>query len=205
MEAALITCPWCKTSYIAFQPNCSNCGGPLPAEQDRSTDELAWPPPAPRPFADSYAWRLAFSHAGTIAGIVLLMIGGTFIFLSVFLLLAVVTAIVGIPFFLLGMVSFIVGAILLRNGYNQALGTVNVLRFGEAVRGRVSDVQRNLMVEVNNRNPWVIRYQFQLNGASYTGQVTTLQDPEEHLQPGAAVCVLYLPAAPQENTIYPHP
>ncbi len=201
----MITCPWCTTSYAAFQPSCSNCGGPLPAAQDRLTDDLAWPPSAPRPFADSYAWRLAFSHAGTIAGGALFTLGGIFTMVGVFLTLGIVTAIVGVPFFFVGMVLFIVGAILLRNGYYRALGTVNVLRFGEAVRGQVSDVQQNLMVQVNNRNPWVIHYQFQLNGVSYTGQVTTLQNLEARLQPGAAVCVLYLPGTPQQNTLYPHP
>ncbi len=29
----MITCPWCNTSYLNFQSNCSNCGGPLPLPQ----------------------------------------------------------------------------------------------------------------------------------------------------------------------------
>ncbi len=201
----VITCPWCATSYAAFQPNCSNCGGPLPAEQPHAEAELDWPPPAPRPFLDSYAWRLAMAQGGTIAGGVLAILGGVFSFVGVLLTMGLITAIVGMPMFLIGAVLFIVGAILLRNGYNQALNTVNVLRFGEAVRGQVCDVQQNLMVRVNNRNPWVIDYQFRLNGVEYTGQVTTLQTLDAHWRVGADVCVLYLPADPRQNTLYPHP
>ena len=32
----MITCPWCGTHYLAFQSNCSNCGGALPVGVEKS-------------------------------------------------------------------------------------------------------------------------------------------------------------------------
>ena len=65
----MITCPWCGTNYLTFQPNCNNCGGPLPLVDEKpnapgSSENVQPPPRAPRPVSDRYVWRLMTSGAG---------------------------------------------------------------------------------------------------------------------------------------------
>jgi hypothetical protein len=65
----MIICPYCGTNYQAFQPNCKNCGAPLPGPAGQAAPKAAAsydagplePPPAPRPVSDSYALRLMAS------------------------------------------------------------------------------------------------------------------------------------------------
>ena len=85
------------------------------------------------------------------------------------------------------------------------LQVVNVLRDGQATQGQIVEAQENYSVTVNGRHPWVIRYEFQANGQSHIGQVTTFNQLEQRLQAGRTAYVLYLPDAPKWNSIYPHP
>jgi hypothetical protein len=84
----MIICPWCGTTYSAFQSNCQRCGGPLtaanqvtvPAHVPRAEAELDQsppqsPPPAPRPISDSYAWRLVFGEGWVVAALIFAFIG----------------------------------------------------------------------------------------------------------------------------------
>ena len=206
----MITCPWCGTNYVTFQPNCQNCGGPLPgpgAAMDPSVaaDELVTPPLPPRPISSRYAWRLLFSDGAAIAALVFTVLGLVFALVGAGLTLGVITAFVGLPFLLLGIIFFGFGGAVLIWRYQAAQKVVTVLREGEAARGQILDVQQNYSVRVNGRNPWVIRYAFPAKGQQYQGKVTTLNQPGQQLQPGKAVCILYLSGAPQWNSIYPHP
>ena len=82
---------------------------------------------------------------------------------------------------------------------------VNVLREGVATHGQIVEVQQNFSVSINGQHPWIIRYQFQVNGQTQEGSVTTLNPPGQQLQAGETVNILYLPASPKWNSIYPHP
>ena len=82
---------------------------------------------------------------------------------------------------------------------------VNVLRWGQAVRGQVTSVREDQMVSVNNRHPWVIEYSFPAHGQEVKGSLATLNNPAETLQPGQPAYVLYMPDAPQYSALYPHP
>lgn len=206
----MITCPWCGTNYIAFQTNCTNCGGPLPAPNpenpSRAMDEATLaPPPAPRPISPKYAWRLLYSDGAAIAALVFVLLGLIFGLVGAGLTLGILTAFVGIPFLLLGILFLGAGAGLLAWRYQAVQRVVSVLRDGEATRGEIVDVQPNYSVRINGRNPWIIRYRFQANGVSQEGKVSTLNEPGQQLQQGRAVCVLYLPGTPQYSSIYPHP
>jgi hypothetical protein len=117
----------------------------------------------------------------------------------------VITAFVGIPFLLLGIGFLIAGGWVAEWRFQVAQKIVNVLRVGEAVRGRITEVQQDYSVMVNDRNPWVIRYQFQANGQNVEGKVTTFNPLGQQFQEGEAVSVLYLPADPKWSSIYPHP
>ncbi|MCG2784348.1 MAG: DUF3592 domain-containing protein [Anaerolineae bacterium] len=204
----MITCPWCGTNYVEFQSNCGKCGGPLPIPPQPGVareEPLLAPPPAPRPIADSFAWKLVFSDGWFIVGMVFAILGGTFSCVGLSLLLAVVTILVGIPFALLGFAFLVGGGAVIFWRYQKARTTVRVLQVGQAVRGEIVSVEQNYNVRVNQRHPWQIVYRFQANGQGYQGQVSTLNALDNAIQAGNAVYVLYLPDAPENNAIYPHP
>jgi len=205
----MITCPWCGTNYANFQPNCKNCGGPLPiptqAAANPAEAALTPPPPAPRPIADRYAWKLVFSDGWFIVGMVFGILGIVFGCVGAGLTISMVAAFVGLPFILIGVPFLGLGGAALFWCYQQASKTVQVLQIGEAARGEILSAEQNYNVEVNNRHPWKITYRFQALGRAYSGHVTTLNTPGPQLQPERAVYVLYLPDAPETNAIYPHP
>jgi len=205
----MITCPWCGTTHLTFQSNCSNCGGPLPAPDGASTpeagDDLLTPPLAPRPIPNQYAWRLVFQTGGGIVGLVFGLLGFVFSVVGAGLTLAIITAFLGIPFLILGLAFLVIGAGLFLSRYQNALKVVHVLQEGQARRGQITAVEQNDHVRINGRYPWVIHYQFQLDGQLQAGQVSTLNPPGDKYQAGKAVWVLYLPEAPRWNSIYPHP
>ncbi|MGB8646423.1 MAG: DUF3592 domain-containing protein [Anaerolineae bacterium] len=205
----MLTCPWCGTNYATFQSNCKNCGGPLPLPAEKVPSEsdeiLPSPPLAPRPISDSYAWRLLSADGAAITGFVFLLLGLVFTLVGTGLTLGRVTAFVGIPFAIIGPLFLIVGLALGFWRYGQARQVIQVLREGQATEGQIIGVQENYSVRVNNRHPWLIRYQFQMSGRTFEGRVTTLNTPGAGLQAGKKAFVLYLPNAPEHNVLYPHP
>jgi len=212
-SSPMVTCPWCGTHYSAFQPNCRNCGGPLPAPlEPRPVDEptagppaLPEPPPPPRPISDSYALRLlAADGVGIVAG-VFLFIGSVFASLGLILVAGIVTAPVGLPFALIGVVFGGGGGFFLRQRFLEKRRIVEVLRHGVAVPGEITDTRLNASVTVNGRHPWDIDYVFRVDGQQQQGSVSTLSPPGPHLQPGSAVYVLAMPRHPEDNALYPHP
>ena len=155
--------------------------------------------------ADSYAWKLVWSDGWGVLGFIFSLLGAIFTVVGLVLTLVIITAFVGIPFVGLGLIFLIPGGILLSARYQRALRTVGVLRVGDAATGQITHVEQNLAVRVNNQHPWKIAYQFKVHDLPYDGQVTTLNTPGPALQPGQAARVLYLPQAPQYNSLYPHP
>lgn len=205
----MITCPWCGTSYLSFQSNCTNCGGslPLPAEKpvEAPEERITVPPPAPRDVPGNYAWRLLFTDGWGITGFVFALLGVIFTPLGIALTAPIITAFVGIPFAGLGILFLGGGAALLVWRYREAKNTVEVLRTGKAVQGVIEQVHQNFHVQVNGRYPWTISYSFKANGSDYRGKVTTLSQPDLGQRPGKGVYVLYRAEEPEHNTIYPHP
>ncbi len=206
----MITCPYCGTSHPTFQPNCSNCGAPLPAADAHTSSSAAdeilpTPPLAPRPISDGYVWRLLTRDGGAIAAFVAAIVGFVFSLVGTGLTLAVITAFIGIPFLILGIIFLFAAAALILWRYRSAQKLVTVLRDGQATRGQVVSLGQNYNVRINGRNPWVIQYQFQIGEQEQAGQVSILNQPGEQYQAGKTVWVLYLPEAPRWNSIYPHP
>jgi len=206
----MVICPWCGTAHVSFQSNCDKCGGALQAVDETtsspdSSENLLAPPPAPRPISERYIWRLLATDGWSIAALVFGILGIVFGFMGAGLTLLIITAFIGIPFLLLGIVFLGAGGGVFVWRYQESRKVVDVLREGEATRGQIIEAQENYSVTVNGRHPWVIRYQFQANGQDYKGSVTTLNQPGQQLQAGKAVYVLYLSIAPQWNSIYPHP
>jgi hypothetical protein len=214
-----VTCPWCGTHYARFQTNCKNCGGPLPlpplppeprgpvSALDFAQAEfpLQEPPPPPRPISSAYTWKLLLTDGWAIAAFVFLLIGGIFACVGVPLSVIVVTAAVGLPFALSGLAFFGAGAAITYWRYDVQHKIVQVLRAGTAIEGRITGTDMNTSVQVNGRHPWTIHYGFSVDGRDYQGRVSTLTDPGPQHQPGQRAYVLYMPAAPEQNALYPHP
>lgn len=204
----MYTCPYCGTSYATFTSNCKNCGGPLPASPAhlRPADaELAPPPAAPRPISDKYVWKLLLTDGGAVASFVLILLGFIFSTVGIGLTLGVITAFIGLPFLGLGVFLLAGGGLLLYWRYGIKQKVVYVLKHGAATVGQITGVQQNYSVRINHRHPWLIDYQFDCNGQTYPGRVSTLNNPSMALQPGKRSYVLYLPAEPAQNALYPHP
>jgi hypothetical protein len=206
----MIICPWCGTNYLTFQSNCDKCGGPLQLVEEKivspDVDEiLQYPPLPPRPISDRYVWRLFLGDGWWITILILGMLGFVFFQVGAGLIIGVITAFVGIPFLLLGIGFLIAVGWVAVWRYQIAQKVVNVLRVGEAARGQITEVLQDYSVSINERNPWVIRYQFRANGQNFEGKITTFNPLGQHLQTGKAVSVLYLPADPKWSSIYPHP
>ena len=205
----MITCPWCGTNYVTFQPNCKNCGGSLslPAEQsaDPSATGISIPPPAPRNVPRNYAWRILLTDGWGIVGLVFLLLGAVFGIVGLGLIMGIVTALVGLPFAALGVVFVVGGGGILIWRYERAQQTVKVLEEGDAVLGKIAEVYQNWNVQINGRHPWTVVYRYAVSGQEYGGKVTTLSRPDLGQQPGKGVYVLYSGAKPAQSTIYPHP
>jgi hypothetical protein len=200
----MITCPWCGTSYTAFRSNCVNCGGPLPPPREEASTpspipDISEPPPAPRDFKNSFAWRKLLSDGWAVAAGVFLLLGVIFTLIGIPLILVVV----GIAFVPLGLVFLGAGVPILIWRYNLAQQTLNVLRLGEPVLGSIVDIHENVAVEVNGRHPWIITYGFEVDGEEYEGKTTTLRPVGFTHQVAQPMYVLYLPDDPTQNTIYP--
>ncbi len=184
----------------------------IPTETTRSVSEanlleqdVLMPPPAPRAIASSYAWQLLFSDGWAMAALIFGLVGAIFTFVGLILTLGIITAFVGIPFAGLGLLLLVGGGGVVVWRYQAAQQTVEVLRGGTAVEGQIVQVEENVQVRVNRRHPWVIRYTFRVGGRAYAGQVSTLNMPGTRLQVGHRACILYLPNAPEQNVLYPHP
>ena len=153
---------------------------------------ISIPPPAPRDVPRNYNWRILLTDGWAIVG-------------GVFSLIGFIFGLVGLPFAALGLLFLTGGMAALVRRYGLAQKTVEVLREGEPALGEILEVYQNFYVQVNGRHPWTIIYHFEVSGQEYEGKVTTLSRPDLRQQPGTQAYVLYAPADPTQNTIYPHP
>lgn len=213
MEAVVI-CPWCGTNYVAFQSNCSNCGGTIPAPRKASAPaaaesgaarrKLELPSAPPRQVAPNYAWKLMMQDGWVISGGIFALLGGIFTATGGGLILGIITAFVGLPFLGIGLLFLGGGLAVCYWRYQIATRSVEVLKSGLARQGEVLSLEPNYSVRINGRTPWTIHYAFSLDGKQYTGTASTLNNPQWAYAPGPAV-VLYLPEKPEINQLYPHP
>lgn len=218
----MITCPWCNTSYLSFQSNCTNCGGPLPLPQAPKPEapgvgaaapdlvELPEPPPAPRQFADSYIWKLLFVKPQnlifSILAIVFVTTGGPLLLTGVGMAclggILIVPLIIGVVFVIISLPMTVGGAWLGKRAYDDAKQTLHLLRHGEKALGEIVSVEPNHNVTVNGRHPYNIGYRFQVNGVPYEGVHSSLNTQAPRLRVGQAAYIIYLPEAPKYNLLY---
>ncbi|GEM_PF-440266 len=204
-----LKCPWCGTTDYEVRTNCRNCGGPLPErepeETGRTLEMPLKPPPPPREISKNYVRKLMMRSGWGVAAAIFAFIGGIFFFLGLLLTTLVVTAFVGIPFIGMGAIFGVAGFIVLKTQYDKARKTVEVLRLGHDTEGHVTEVEQNLMVRINGRNPFTINYEYSVEGQRFTGSVQTLQNPLPVFRKGGRAWVLYSSESPNTSTLYPHP
>lgn len=204
-----LRCPWCGTSNHEIRTNCPNCGGPLPEREPEREDPLpsmaTKPPPPPRAISKDYARKLVLNSGWGVAGGIFALVGVIFFFVGVLLTVPVVTAFVGIPFAGMGAIFGAAGFILLKNQFDKASQTVGILQQGQDTEGLVTGIEENLMVRINGRHPFTIRYEYTVGGRHLAGEVQTLRNPSPVFRQGSGAWVLYSPDSPDISTLYPHP
>lgn len=204
-----LKCPWCGTSDHETRTNCKNCGGPLPEREPEETGRYGGiplkPPPPPRGISKNYARKLVLGSGWGVTAAIFAFIGAIFFFVGLLLTALIVTVFVGIPFVGMGAIFGVAGSIVLKTQYDRAKKTVEVLRLGNDTEGLVTEVEQNLMVRINGRNPFTIGYEYFVEEKRFTGSVQTLQNPLSVFRPGGRAWVLYSPGSPETSTLYPHP
>lgn len=206
----MITCPWCGTSYSTFQPSCGKCGGPLPAPREtkigRPPPPFEPPPPAPRPFNEQYA-KFLMQGDYKVNGLILLAIAGlaTAVFSGMFAL-SLRSALVFLPFVLIGLGMIGYSIITWRKRLAEKQPIIEVLRDGMVAMGKITRIQEITSVDIGGRHPWEIHYEFHASTAEpVKGSAITMKHALRRYPLGCDVYVLYLPGDPSRNTLYPVP
>jgi hypothetical protein len=76
-------------------------------------------------------------------------------------------------------------------------------REGIAAPGKVVKSGPDLQVEVNGTHPWEVRWEFDVEGTTYQGELSHMRASLlAHFKVGAEVTVLYLRHKPSVNTLY---
>ncbi len=206
----MITCPWCGTTFAKFQPSCGKCGGPLPAPREtqigRPPPPFEPPPLAPRPFNEQYARYLMQgdykAYGITQKGI----IGIIVIVIAVVLAFVLENALVFLLFALIGLGLIGYSIITWRKRLAEKQQVIEVLRNGMIAMGSITRIQEITAVDIGNRHPWEIHYEFRINEAeSLEGSAVTMKNAQRRYPQRCDVYVLYLPGDPSRNTLYPVP
>jgi hypothetical protein len=195
-----ITCPWCQQHWVTRPGlDCARCGGPLPPPPGPSLS-LA-PPPAPRKLPDAFLDRLKKRYFGLWFGNLFLMIG-----LPVVVLGLVLTCFAG-PFALIplgiGGVFATIGYMFRRHESRKMNATLDVLSRGMAAEARIAQITRDPRELYNGEPAYSVVYVFFVGGARYGGTMNSHDPVNATHQPGEPLWVVYNPADPNHNSLWP--
>lgn len=160
-------------------------------------------PSVPRPLPllavrklDAYAlFNLAF---GATFGGVGVLIGGT---ITAFSLLS--EAPEGMGFVGAGVALLFggIGGVLFASGVTRWRRARRVWRHGRATVGRLLECGRDRSVRVNGRSPFLVRYSYEVGGATYEGEAGSWSAILASAQPGQALTVLYDETKPEDSLL----
>lgn len=198
LQTDIVSCPWCGTRNAWGNPECRRCGGPLPAIELENAGPQ--PPPAPRPVPEGYAFHQFITDVTGLVGSIFVLVG--FPFLVAFPIVGIST---GEMLFLfigggLGGLFVGIGVIMFLSSIRSVMRKVRVYRLGLAASGSVIEVGVNYNLNVNGRHPWKVRYRYSVMGQNYEGYAHSWHPT---VDVGSPLHVLYLPADPGDNVLYP--
>lgn len=179
LEPLVVECGWCGASNRRdLHESCVHCGGPLPALPSGHPGPR--PPDPPRALPPGYANRVRYwKNVEVIIGIVF-----TIPFFWTLLFPAV-----GIPLWI--------------SGARRARRQLGALRDGAATRGRITGVSVDENKSINEKHPWKIAYTFDTPDATLPGSCEAWDPVSARRSAGDALWVVYDPADPRSNSIWP--
>lgn len=157
------------------------------------------PPPVPREPSDYMA--SVFKDVRILVGGLFVMVSSVFIVIGLGLLINGNAA--GVFMTLFPLIHFTVGAVLLTAGLRKRAMRREVIAGGAVELGTVTKTGRNRRTRVNGKHPFLIDYDFKIDGTSYSGQRSTLDDRITGNRIGDRVWVLHDPADPNRNVLWP--
>ena len=178
-----LPCGWCGTTNTDLSnPNCTNCGGPLPPPPTLTSDDPGAPPPQPpRQLPVKYRRQVLFWKN------ILVLIGAVF---TIVFCWSIIFPIIGIPMWIIG--------------HRRAQSRLAALERGNAARAELISVDKDHSVKINGRSPWRIEYTFETtNGQLHDGWEHTWQAHHSRRPVGEVFWVVYLREDPEQNTIWP--
>lgn len=103
----------------------------------------------------------------------------------------------GLPFYGLG-------AYIAWRGYDKARKKLDILEHGKAAEGLIVEAGENKGLEVNDKHPYFIEYEYVVDGKKYTGSMNCLDEHATSYKAGDMVWVVYLPGALQyKSSLWP--
>ncbi len=175
-----VLCGWCGTSNRRdLTPTCSRCSGPLPSVP--GGDAGPKPPSAIRELPKGYDRRVKFTKNVPV------ILGATFTIV-----------------FSWTIVFPIIGVFLWRFGYIRAKRQLKVLREGIPARGKITAVFEDVNVNINNKHPWKIKFEFESSdGTIREGSVEAWDPAQRERVIGEPIWVVYSNDDVKAHSIWP--
>lgn len=107
------------------------------------------------------------------------------------------------PAALLCVVFVLPGLVIVALSVRRARRRLEVLRDGTAITGSIESVRPNVNVRINGKNPWLLSYLFEVDGRRFGGSLSTMEDDVAKFKAGQRVHVVFLPAEPDRNDLWP--
>lgn len=158
------------------------------------------PPPAPR--------EVPPGTSGVAGGFVFIAVGGIFTAVaSIFIIVGLGVVLSGDSggWFFVGfpMIHLTVGLGLLGYALRGRAERRRIVHEGHVALGRIERTGRNRRVKINGRNPYKMDYEFEVNGATYRGSHSTMDEAIKAHRLHDRIWVLYDPDDPSKNVEWP--
>lgn len=158
------------------------------------------PPPAPR--------EVPPGTSGVAGGVVFLAVGGIFVAIaSLFIVIGIGLILSGerSGWFFAGfpMIHFTIGSVLLFVALRGRSERRRVVRDGEIALGRIHRTGRNHRVRINGRNPYKMEYEFEVDGTTFRGDHSSMNEAMTAHRLHDRIWVLYDPEDPSKNVEWP--
>ncbi len=173
---------------------------PLPEASHRLEPVDDRPPPAPRVVPPG--------TSGVAGGMVFLLIGGFFTGIAaLFIIIGLTLVLAGNSdgWFAMAVPSIhlTVGIGLLIYALRGRHERRRIVRDGQIALGRIDSTGRNRRVRINGRNPYKMDYEFEVDGQTYRGSHSTMDEAIKAHQRHDRIWVLYDPDDPSKNVEWP--